>query len=116
MKAYYEDIDCYSAPAKCLYGNDYFVKVYFDPEHLGVDENEVNTVSVYPNPAKDVLTVKAENLSSVVVYNSLGQRVFAQDVDANETVIDMSNFEAGIYMVRIVADGNEVTRKISVVK
>lgn len=116
VKAYYEDIDCYSAPAKCVYGNDYFVKVYFDPEHLGVDENEVNTVSVYPNPAKDVLTVKAENLSSVVVYNSLGQRVFAQDVEANETTINMSDFEAGIYMVRIVANGNEVTRKISVIK
>ena len=71
---------------------------------------------MYPNPAKDILTVKAENLSSVVVYNSLGQKVFSQDVDANETTINMSDFEAGIYMVRIVADGNEVTRKISVIK
>ena len=73
-------------------------------------------VSVYPNPAKDMLTVKAENLSSVVIYNSLGQRVFAQSFDGNEAKIDMNSFDAGIYMVRINADGNEVTRKISVIR
>ena len=94
--------------------NDYFVKIYFSQD--GVDEDMIQNVEVYPNPAKDVLTVKAENLNSVVVYNSLGQRVFAQDVEANETTINMSDFEAGIYMVRIVANGNEVTRKVSVVK
>ena len=44
------------------------------------------------------------------------KRVFAQTFDGNEAKIDMSSFEAGIYMVRISADGNEVTKKISVVK
>lgn len=112
--AFYQDIDCYSAPAKCTYGNEYYVKIYYSPE--GVDETMTQSVEVYPNPAKDVLTVKAENLSSVVVYNSLGQKVFAQELDVNETTINMNDFEAGIYMVRIVANGNEVTRKISVVK
>ncbi len=112
--AYYEDIDCYAAPAKCMYNNDFFVKIYYSPD--GVDEEMMQNVEVYPNPAKDILTVKAENLSSVVVYNSLGQKVFAQDVDANEATINTNDFEAGIYMVRIVANGNEVTRKISVVK
>lgn len=112
--AYYEDIDCYSAPARCMYGNEFFVKVLFSPE--GVEEIETQNVEVYPNPVKDVLTVKAENLSSVTVYNSIGQKVFEQKLDTNELTINTNDFESGIYMIRIVADGNEVTRKISVIK
>ena len=112
--AYYEDIDCYSAPARCMYGNEYFVKVHYSQD--GVDEVETQSIEVYPNPAKDILTVKAENLSSVAVYNSIGQRVLEQELNGDETTINTSDFNAGIYMVRIVANGNEITRKISVVK
>lgn len=112
--AYYKDIDCMSAPCKALYGNVYHIKYLYSVD--AVDETMAQNISVYPNPAKDMLNVKADNLSSVVIYNSLGQKVFAQTFDANEASIDMNGFEAGIYMVRIVADGNEVTRKISVIK
>ncbi len=73
-------------------------------------------VEVYPNPAKDLLTIKAEKLTNVMIYNLLGQKVYAQTFDSNEAVIDMSGFNAGVYMVYIQADGNEVTRKISVIR
>lgn len=112
--AYYQDIDCYSAPAKYITGNQYYVKYYYSND--GMEENLTEGVSIYPNPTKDMITVKADNLSSVEVYNTIGQKVFSQTLNDNETVINMSDFEAGIYMVRIVADGNEITRKISVVK
>lgn len=112
--AYYKAIDCYSAPAKSKYGNEYFVKFYFGPEDVA--EDMAQEIELYPNPAKDVLTVKAEGLDNVVVYNSLGQKVFEQKVDAEETTINTNNFDAGVYMVRIIANGKEVTRKISVLK
>ena len=112
--AFYEDIDCYSSPARSTYGNEYYVKIYGSPE--GVDEVDSQAVQVYPNPAKDMLTVKAENLSSVTVYNMMGQKVLSQAVDAEEITINTCDFESGIYMVRVVADGIEITRKISVIK
>ena len=111
---YYQDIDCYAAPIKAHYNNEYFVKIMYSVD--GVEENMTQDISVYPNPAKDMLTVKAENLSYVAVYNSLGQKVFTQAFDCDEAVIDMNGFEAGIYMVRVIANGNEVTRKVSVIK
>lgn len=112
--AYYMGIDCFAAPIKNKYGNEYFVKYYYSLDD--VDENMAQYVSVYPNPAKDVLNVKAENLNSVMIYNSIGQKVYEQTFNVNETTIDMSGLEAGIYMVRIVANGNEMTQKISVVR
>ena len=112
--AYYRNTDCYSIPAKSKYGNEYFVKVYYSPE--SVDENVTQNVEIYPNPAKNFLTIKAENLNNVVIYNSIGQKVFEKVVDYSELSITLDGFDAGIYMVRINADGNEITKKVSVVK
>ncbi|MBR6437655.1 MAG: C10 family peptidase [Bacteroidales bacterium] len=112
--AYYQDIECYSIPAKSRYGNEYYVKMYYSPEN--VDENPENIVSIYPNPAKDLLTIKAGNINQVSVYNSIGQKVFEKSLDADEIVINTSDFDSGIYLVKIAVNGNEVTRKISVIK
>ena len=112
--AYYHDIECYSVPAKSLYGKEYYVKTYYSPE--SVDENDIQTVEIYPNPAKELLTIKADNLSDVVIFNSVGQKVFAKTLDSSELSISLDNFDTGIYFVRLVADGNEITRKISVIK
>ena len=112
--AYYQNNDCSSIPAKALYGDEYFVKVYYSAD--GVDENMSQTVEIYPNPAKDMLTIKAENIDNVTIYNSIGQKVLEKALDADELVINTSDFDAGIYLIRIVADDNEIIRKVSVVK
>ncbi len=112
--AFYQDLDCYSIPAQARYNNEYYVKLYYSPDNI--DENETQNIEIYPNPAKDMLTVKAENLSSVAIYNSIGQKVFEQNHDANEMTINTNDFESGIYLVRIVADGHEMIRKVSVMK
>ena len=88
--------------------------MYYSPDNIG--ENETQNIEIYPNHAKDMLTVKAENLSSVAIYNSIGQKVFEQNHDANEMTINTNDFESGIYMVRIVAYGHEMIRKVSVMK
>ena len=112
--AYYKSLDCLSAPFQSKYAYEFYVRYLYSTD--GVEENLAQSISLYPNPAKDVLTVKADNISNVVIYNSLGQKVFAQTFDTDEATIDMSGFDAGIYMVRVNADGKEVTKKISVVK
>ena len=112
--AYYHNVDCYSIPAKSLYNNEYFVKLYYSLDN--VDENVTQGVEIYPNPAKDMLTVKAENVSNVMIYNSLGQKVYEQATNVSEILINLSDFETGIYLVKVIADGNEITRKISVLK
>ena len=112
--AYYKDIECHSIPAQSLYGNDYFVKIYFSPESL--DEDEAQQVEIYPNPAKDQLTIKAENIANVMMFNAVGQKVFEKAFDASEATINLDGFDTGIYMVKIVTDGEEVIRKVSVIK
>ena len=84
------------------------IGVIHDLAHNEVPENENETVAVYPNPVKDRLTVKAENLQSVEVYDLMGQRVLT----TTTSTIDMGSLYQGIYFVRITADGKTVTQRV----
>ena len=84
------------------------VGVIHDLAHNDVSENGIETVSLYPNPVKNRLTVKAENLQSVEVYNLVGQLVMT----ATSSVIDMDDLNEGIYFVRITAGGKMITQRV----
>ncbi len=84
------------------------VGVIHDLAHFNVPENESESVAVYPNPVKDRLTVKAENLESVEVYNLMGQRVLS----TMSPTVDMSGLYQGVYFIRLTADGKTVTKRI----
>ena len=87
--------------------------VYFDINVVmhyvydGVDERE--TVSIYPNPAHDVVFVGGnKGLQRVEVFNVTGQRV----ISTTETEINVSQLESGIYIVRVTAEDRMVIRSI----
>ena len=84
------------------------VGVINDLAHSDVSENEEEVVSLYPNPVKDRLMVKAENLQSVEIYNLVGQQVMVSTSD----IVDMGDLNQGIYFVRINADGKTVTKRV----
>ena len=84
------------------------VGVIYDIAHYDVPENEMEVVAVYPNPVKDRLTVNAENLQSVEVYNLVGQLVMT----STSSVIDMNDLNEGIYFVRVMAEGKTVTKRV----
>ena len=80
-----------------------------------VDEMSVSAYKVYPNPAKDILTIKGENMSQVVIYNSLGQMV--KSIEANDDIVDVNveNFQNGMYFINIInKDGRISSRKVIV--
>lgn len=110
---YYQAIDCYSAPIKSMYGNEYFVKVYYSV--TGVNEL-ASGVNLYPNPTRDSFTIEGEALQYVMVYNALGQLILSQECQGESAVINLVNAEAGIYMVKVVTADGESIQKVSVIK
>jgi hypothetical protein len=112
VRSVYKDGDetCESEPANSFQNPDqYYVKV----ELLNIGETGVNGMMVYPNPAKDNLTIKAEGMKRVTITNTLGQVVYDNDVNSDNEVINMSQYDAGIYMVRITTESGSVVRKVS---
>lgn len=83
------------------------VGVIHDLAH-GVSSNESETVSVYPNPVRDRLSVKGDNIQSIEVFNLVGQLIMS----TTETTLDMSNLTEGIYFLRVVLENGMVTKRI----
>ena len=75
-----------------------------------VDENAV-VVGIYPNPAEDVLNVKA-NVSSFEyqLINNMGQVVVSGKANG-ETRINVSELN-GVYFLKVIANGNAQIEKV----
>lgn len=73
--------------------------------------------NIYPNPAKETLTIEGKSMKHIVIYNTTGQIV--KKIDCNEDVININieEFTAGIYLLNITDEkGYIVTKKISITK
>ena len=78
-----------------------------------VEEN--NTISIYPNPAKDVLYLNTGSISpaQVEIFDVLGNLVYN---GTTTSVISLDNLTNGMYFVRIQVDGQIETKRLQVVK
>jgi hypothetical protein len=70
---------------------------------VGINEsNSRNVFSVYPNPANNQINVKTDTkfLGSVyVVYDNTGKLVLTGKITSENTVIELGNLSAGIYLL-----------------
>ena len=113
--AYYQGMDCYSAPAAWIYDpNQFYLHVYYSAD--GVDEQSENGVAVYPNPTTSRFTVEGQGLNHVTVYNLMGQKIYEMECRGASAEINLSDAESGIYMVRVSTDNGEVTKRITVIR
>lgn len=80
---------------------------------LGIDENELASVSYYPNPVKHSLTIKAlSTIDSIAVMNVLGQILKTTTHHQTEVVESMSEFSAGTYFIRVSSGSRTEVIKI----
>lgn len=78
---------------------------------------EKEKVSIYPNPAHQVLMIKQTDgfiINSIALTDMAGKNVFAQAYTAmqNEYVIDTKGLSAGVYILSL--NNGEVTQKINI--
>ena len=87
-----------------------------DNDWINVAETEDVNVMIYPNPASDVVKVTTVNgqQSTVKVYNTLGMLVEEIEINSNETEINVSDYNPGVYFFNIQTENGNVTKKIVV--
>lgn len=82
----------------------------------GVDELE-HSLKLYPNPTAAVLNVEGEGMSSIEVYNTIGQRVMSVEVTGDKAQINTESLNNGVYYLRIHGnDGSLLNRSFSVTR
>jgi choice-of-anchor B domain-containing protein len=86
---------------------------------VGVNEIQASAFSAYPNPFTDELKINAsysaEKNEVVEVYNSVGEKIYMQNVASSLLKINTSKWSAGVYIVRVI-DGKNVSQNIVVSK
>ena len=68
---------------------------------LGIEDNSLNNIRIYPNPTKNKLYFKssiAEDFN-ISVYDILGKKVLENTVNINKS-LDVSQLNNGIYIIR----------------
>lgn len=76
---------------------------------------DFDTVSIYPNPAKNIVTIDLlkNNLKSIELIDFTGKIVLNQNSFNNNKnyTIDVSNLANGIYFIKIKSETNAITTK-----
>jgi hypothetical protein len=84
----------------------------------GINEGVENDITVYPNPFSDVITIKSDKNfinknMKITIFNSLGQEIKTELLfSENNIVINASNFERGVYFIKLSNNGNSLVKKL----
>jgi hypothetical protein len=99
-----------------LNGTFYLDNLYFynDATTNVSTVEDSNSISLYPNPIMNELTINAKSeISQVIVRNLLGQNVKSMMVNGIEKTIDLSDVSSGNYFVTVkLANGQLSTQKV----
>jgi len=83
------------------------------PAAAGVKDNNIANLKLYPNPVTGNIfnvTSNTNGVKSVAIFDVLGKQVL-NTTTANGTV-NVSDLNAGVYMVKITEEGKTATRKL----
>ncbi|MCC5916935.1 MAG: T9SS type A sorting domain-containing protein [Cryomorphaceae bacterium] len=82
--------------------------------NISVNVATMNEVKVYPNPASQFVRIELTNdaAANVVLYNTAGQLMLSGEIKNGNTTINTENLTNGLYIARIVQDGNASTVRI----
>ncbi len=82
---------------------------------LGIDNVNVNSFNIYPNPATNQLILTGltshGGMKTLQVFNILGMKLYEDKVDESDAIIDVTNFSQGVYYIRLEANGERLVRK-----
>lgn len=77
-------------------------KMATDVSYVGINEQNISNVQVYPNPATDRVNIKANSeITNVEVFNHIGQLIYTSEARSSILNISTNKFETGMYMFRI---------------
>lgn len=88
------------------------------PTGISEVKNNVVNLSLYPNPAKDILTVSIANVdnATINVINALGQVVLSLKNASETNTLNVANLAKGVYFVTVTNGQQKSTQKLVIEK
>ena len=100
--------ECVSEPALTVDGDS-----LIHLTNLSVNEQSLLNVKLYPNPTSGQLSIEAEEMTSVSVYDLVGQCLMQMSVEDGQATLDMRQLQMGVYLVKVsTANGSMMQRVV----
>ena len=87
-------------------------EVYIDWTTNTNENIEYQNINIYPNPTESQVTIEAQGLSQVRVFNVMGQEVKVLNTNESTVTIDLSMQPQGCYFIETTTEQGCSTRKI----
>ena len=79
----------------------------------GVTAFVAPTLSVFPNPAKDHVTVESESfVDHYEIYNMTGAMLRCHEVGATVFDVDLRELPTGTYLLKVISEGRVQTKRL----
>ena len=85
---------------------------------VNITENITPALHIYPNPAREKLTLELSNMpgnaSVLTIYKITGSAVYNARLVTERTEIDVSNYNAGLYFIKVDSGNSTFTRRFEI--
>ncbi len=75
---------------------------------LGVDDNPMHELKIYPNPANDVLNIEGNDIKRIAVFDLLGVQLADKEINDDQAILPTSNFAQGTYILKVEFEDGSV--------
>ena len=82
-----------------------------------INDNQVVTAALYPNPASDMAVIEADGIVRVKVYDLQGQLIKEWSGDASDRIeLNLNGLASALYTVEVLTHRGKAILKLSVVR
>jgi hypothetical protein len=97
-----------------------FVAIYPNAKYVGIDNQQLvkAEIKLFPNPATNSITIQVEGIPgangeiTVCITDLLGHKLFESDAFYSTSILDLSDFSPGFYIVSVKINGRWYKNKI----
>jgi hypothetical protein len=84
---------------------------------VGINEKVPGfSLNIFPIPSQDFIRIEStEEIKIISLYNSFGELILKKKVDDRQFEIPVSDYPAGVYMIRVDTGGRVISKKVMVV-
>lgn len=100
-----------TAPGSYTNGTALAIRLAYDC--LSTTENTLDGIEIYPNPSEGLINITNANgyENTIVVYDLAGQEITSME-SSSDAVVDLSNAESGIYVVKVSSAGGTFVERV----
>ncbi len=76
--------------------------VNFCLNSAGVNDFVMNNVKIFPNPARDFITIKNASNSDIQIITESGKIILSKNITTNEARVNISSIKSGYYVLKVI--------------